>query len=339
MKASKANPIYTAYIIHGKTKYNITPAVVAYDFSEQKKQMAQSVTIDLMNISTKGGGKLSELFSLRDRVYVYADDGSRNDEVFRGYIWTKTFRRGLTDMDLVLKCYDNLIYFQESEVSEYFATGKLSKDVLSTLCSQWGVPLSYSYSSITHSQLALRGTLSDVMVDDVLDLVKERTGKKYVILSIKDVVTIRGVGQNSTVYSFKAGANAINTRVEQTMSGMVTKVVILGKAEDDTDRQPVEATISGNTSQYGTLQKVINRDENTTLADAKKEAQSIIDTDGKPKTEYELQAADVPWIRKGDKVYVDAGDIGGKYLIVTNIDRTITNTSKKMTLTMEEVAA
>ena len=335
MKASAENPIYTTYIIAGQNKYNLTPVVVSLDFSDQKKQMAQCVTIGLMNVQVDGQW-LTSLLKVRQRVFVYADDGTKNEEVFRGYVWIRPYKSGLTDRIITLKCYDDLIYFQESEDAVYFSAGKSSKDVLSTLCGNWGVKLDYKYESITHSKLALRGNLADIIMADVLDLVKDRTGKKYVIRSEKGTVKVLQEGTNSQIYSFKLGQNAISTSSECTMNGMVTKVKILGKADDQTDREPVEATVSGNTSGYGTLQKVISRSENTALADAKKEAQSIIKENGGPKWEYELKAPDVPWIRKGDKVYVNAGDIYNRYLIATSVDRTIDNKGKIITLTLEE---
>lgn len=334
MKASLENPIYTVYLVSGNTKYNLTPALINLDFSDQKKQMAQAVTITVMNVKV-GNSWLANLLKVRQRVYVYADDGSRSEEVFRGYVWTRSYKSSLTDREIVLKCYDNLIYFQESEEAEYFSSGKSTKDVMSTLCGKWGVKLEYSYESITHAKLALRGNLADIFTADILDLVKDRTGKKYVILSKKDTMQVKTVGSNGTIYRFIAGKNAVKTSSECTMEGMITKVVILGKADED-DREPVEATVSGKTSEYGTLQKVISRDENTSLADAKKEAESILKEDGSPKWEYELTAPDIPWIRKGDKVYVSAGDINGLYLIVTSVDRSISNKAKEMTLTMEK---
>lgn len=337
MTASVENPIYSVYIVDGGNKYDISPAVIELDSSDQKKQMAQSFTINLMN-AKMGSGWLSGMLKVRQRVYIYADDGSRNEEVFRGYIWTRGYKSSLTDREIALKCYDNLIYMQESEDAEYFSSGKSTKDVVSTLCGKWGVQLEYSYESITHTKLALRGNLADILTSDVLDLAKDRTGKQYVILSTKDVMQIKTVGSNAAVYKFKAGENAIQASSSCTMDGRITKVVILGKADEE-DRQPVEATISGDTAQYGTLQKLISRNENTSLEDAKKEAQSIIDDNGTPKWEFELIAPDIPWIRKGDKVYVNAGEIANSTLIVTGVDRTISNKQKQMTLTLEPETA
>ena len=175
-----------------------------------------------------------------------------------------------------------------------------------------------------------------LVIDDLLDLVKDRTGKKYVILSEKDVMQIKPLGSNSTIYHFTDKQNTIMTGSDCTMDGMVTKVIILGKA-DENEREPVEATISGDTGQYGTLQDTINRSENTSLADAKKEAQSIIDEKGKPTWEFELKAPDVPWLRKGDKVYVDTDDLKG-YYIVNSIERTISGKKREMTMDLEKAA-
>ena len=333
MEASQLNPIYSVYIVSGTKKYTVTPALTSLNTSGRTKQMAQSATIQLMNVQV-GNSWLTGLLKVRDRVFIYADDGTRNEEVFRGYIWTYGYKATLRGWVISLKCYDNLIYFMESEESTFFASGKRSKDVCKTLCNNWGVELQYSYESITHSKLALRGRLADIFMDDILDPVKDRTGKKYVILSEKDTIYIKTVGSNSTIYHFLSGKNTTQTYSECTMDGMVTKVVIVGKANDD-DRKPIEATVSGKTSEYGTLQKIIDRSENTSLADAKKEAQSIINKDGTPKWEDEIKAPDIPWVRLGDKVYVNAGNIEG-YRIVTGIDRSIDNKHREMTLTLEK---
>ena len=333
MNASKENPIYTACVVAGNTTYDITPALISLDFSDQKNQMAQNVDVNVMNVQVKGVW-LTSIIKVRQRMFIYANDGEKKEEVFRGFIWTWNYQSSLEDRDIIIRCYDNLIYFQESEDSEYFSDGKSTKDVVSSLCKKWGVKLDYKYESITHSKLPLRGDLSNIFKTDILDLVKDRTGKKYVIRSEKDVMKVLTVGQNTTVYNFIAGKNAINTRSECTMQGMVTKVVILGKA-DDNKREPVEATVSQKTDEYGTLQKIISRDENTTLADSKKEAQNILKDGTEPKWEYELLATDIPWIRKGDKVHVSAGNIFKRDLIVVSITRSIDIKGSKMVLTLE----
>lgn len=334
MKASKEHPVYTTFVVAGNTKYDITPAVSALEFNDQEKQMAKSVSIYLLNLQVNGAWITSTL-KVRQRVFIYADDGEKKDEVFRGYIWSRSYKSSLNDRELTLRCYDNLIYLQESEDSQYFTKGKSTKSVCASICDKWGIQLEYSYESITHDKLPLRGDLSSIFTSDVLDLVKDRTGKKYVIISEKDVMKIKTVGQNTTIYHVTSGQNAISTKSTHTMEDVVTKVIILGKA-DDNDRRPVEATVTKNTSQYGTLQKLQDRDEKTTLADAKKEANNILKDQADPKWEYEVQCVDIPWIRKGDKVRIAAGDIDNLVLIAFSISRTIDSKGCKMTLTLRK---
>lgn len=332
MQATKENPKYTAFLIDGSTQYDITPAMEGLSFSEQEQQIAKSATISIANVLIKGQW-LSGIIQARQRVSIYADDGETKDEVFRGVVWTKYYKSALSARNLEVKCYDNLVYFQESEDSLYFPAGKTTKDVVGTICKNWGVGLDYSYESITHGKLVLRGTLADIILTDILEKAKENSGTKYVMISQKDVINIKKAGANATVYQITAKNNAIFTRSEQTMDGMITKVVILGKAGTG-ERKPVQATIEGNTSQYGTLQKLYDRDENTSLADAKKEANTIIKEKGNPTAKFEVQANDIPWIRKGDLVYVNAGAIADRNLLVVGIERSISNNGKIMTLTL-----
>lgn len=330
---SQENPVYTVQVLGESTQYDLTPAVTHIQMTDQENQLAQVATITVSNV-TVGGTTLAKMLKPRQRIFIYANDGSTKDEVFRGVIWNPYYRGSLDSEEITLKCYDNLIYFQESEDSLYFSAGKSTKDLLTTICGNWGVQLDYSYQTITHSKLVLRGKLSDIFISDILDKVKDQTGKRYVLLSIKDTLTVRQIGQNATVYKIGAGNNAMLTRVDQTMDGMVTKVVILGKADKD-ERLPVQATVTGDTAQYGTLQKLYDRDENTSLADAKTEANNILKEKGAPSWSYEVQAHDIPWIRKGDTVSIETAELT-ENLIVASIDRSISNRAKTMTLTLKD---
>lgn len=334
MQASKENPIYTVYAIINGKKYDLTNAVDSIDLSDKMGQMAQSASITVMNVQV-GGVWLTNLLKVRSRVFIYADDGSTKSEVFRGYIWTRPYRASLTERELTLKCYDDLIYFLQSEDADYFSAGKSTEDVVRALCNKWGVELDYQYKSITHAKLALRGTLGDIIINDLLDQVQSQTGEKYVLLQNKGKIQVKSLGSNTTIYQLVAGSNAIRTNSDVTMDGMVTKVIIYGKAEDDDARAPIEAIVTGDTATYGTMQKIITRSENTSLEDAKKEAQALIDQDGTPTWEYEIRTTDIPWLRKGDLVYVNAGDIQSRYLIASDVDREISNKKKEMTITLQ----
>lgn len=334
MSEIKGIPVYSVYIVSGNTKYDVTKAVISQDRAEPKGQIAQRLNLQLADVKV-GDAWLSSLLKARNRVFVYAKYGTQEDEVFRGYLWTRVRNSSLTERELKYTCYDNLIYFQESEDALYFSSGKSTKDIVASICDKWGVKLDYSYDSITHEKMPLKGHLSDIFTDDILDLVKKRTKRKYVIRSEKDTMFVKPVGANTTVYQFIGGKNVTATASGWTMEGVITKIIITGKANSD-GREPIEAEVTGNTSEYGTLQKIQSRSENTSLEDAKIEARNTIDEYGKPKWEYEISGPDIPWIRKGDRIYIEAGEIKGEK-IITEVDRTIDQRTREMILTLEDV--
>lgn len=337
MKPSKENPEYTVVITMATTgeQFELTPILISLELSHPKEQLAQCATLTLMNINHEGRWT-NTMFRVRDRVFIYANDGERHEEVFRGFVWSHSYTSAVDQRELVLRCYDNLIYWQESEDSDFFPKGRTTKDVVQTLFDKWGIPLEYRYESITHDKLPLRGTLADLVTSDILDKVRKQTGVKYAVIMEGDTAVIRTLGDNESWYRVDTGSRAVHTKSDQTMEGMTTKVVILGKADDD-KKAPVEAEVVGDTDKYGTLQKLQDRDEKTTLADAKKEAQSTLDENGEPKWEFELKCGDIPWVRRGDRINVSVGSIYESMMLILGIDRTLSDKEKTMTLTMEAV--
>ena len=325
------NPKYKVAIISKNSiKYDVTGAVTDLVRQEPDGEIAQRATFNLANVEVNGQ-LLSEIFDVMNRVFIYANDGTE-DEVFRGFIWDFNDEQD-KDKNIPVVAYDNLIFFQESEDYHYFSAGYSTKSICATLCGNWGVKLKYNYAYITHPKLPLRGNLADIFLTDLLEEVRKKTGYKSVMRSIKDVVHIDGVGSNTTVYKILGGTdgNAVKTSANKTMNGVVTKVVIIGK-EDKNDRAQVEDVVSGNTSQYGTLQKVVSVSSGTTLAEVKEEAKETIKENGKPKKTYDVTSVDIPWIRKGDRVYVNAGCMNGYYIV-----KSITHNCSNKTMAMEAV--
>jgi len=331
---SKAYPVYTVSILANGSLYDLSDALVSLSLSEHMEELAARCTIRVLNLLVRGQW-LASLLHVRDRVTVTADDGTRQKEVFRGVVWSHDYQSALARRELTLLCYDALIYLQESEDAAYFSDGRNTRSILSALCGNWNIPLQYQYETIIHSKLALKGSLADIVLNDLLDSVQDRTETKYVVLCQNDALCVKHVGTNSTIWSFQAEENAISTQSAVTMDGLITKIFILGNA-DDNGYQPVEAVEAGDTGQYGTLQKIMEREENTALTDAQQEARNILSRAGTPKTSYVVQAVDLPWARKGDLAYINAGGIYQKTLLITGIDRDISPRGAVMTLTLEE---
>lgn len=332
--ASLDNPVYSAAVVTETGKRIVlTKIITALNRDESKGELAQKVSLTIANVKHEGS-YLSALIKERNRIFIYANTGSKAEEVFRGFIWTKSEVSGL-QKELKLVCYDNLIYFQSSEDSVYFSSGKTTKAICKELCENWGVKLNYEYKSITHPKMPLSGTLSDIFLTDLLDEVKKKTGDKYVMRSIKDVIHISPIASNKTIYSLAAKQNAIQCSSEVSMAGMVTRVIITGK-EDEDERKPIETTKSRNTEKYGTLQKVMTSSDADSLAEAKEEAETLLKEKSVPERTYTVEAVDIPWVRKGDRVNLAAGGLKGSFT-VASVSRT--GFAKTMALTLEKYTA
>ena len=329
MKASSNYPIYTVKAVASDgTKYTLNNALTDLILDEPEGALAQSVSISLRNVKV-GSGHLSGCITDDMRIYVNADDGQKKEEVFRGFVWNYDYQSS-TEKEIRVKAYDNLIYLQQSKDCLYFSAGKYSDAIIKSICSKWGIKLSYAYSKIKHSKLPFNNKyISDIIIE-ILEAVRKQTGKKYVIRSVKDTLQINPVGSNTEIYTFKAKKSAISTKSSFSKDSLVTKVVIYGN-EDKNDRRAVAATVNGsNLSKYGTLQDVVTMTSNTTLAEAKKEANEILKEKGKPEREYSLVAPDVPWVHEGDLIKISAGDLSGSFIV-----KGASHDALKKTMTLE----
>ena len=108
---SEYNPKYTVAIqaASTSTKYDITPVVTNLSLSEPDSEIAQKVSISIANVQVDGQ-YLSGIFKVRDRVFVYANDGEKEEEVFRGFIWARGYKSKKAK-ELQFVCYDNLIFY------------------------------------------------------------------------------------------------------------------------------------------------------------------------------------------------------------------------------------
>lgn len=329
--ASMSNPHYTATVLNSAgNKYDITGALTDLMLDEGEGELAQKVTLSLPQL--KHDGKyLTGLIGVHDRLFVFADTGNGAKEVFRGYIWTDVYEKDETK-EITLTAYDRMIYLIESEEYKFYSSGKSTNSIFTDVCESKEITLKYNHESMTHSKLVIRGSLADAFLD-LLEEVRKKTGKRGVIRDTKGEMEVVTEGQNDTVYELVHGneGNLIKTSHSVTLDGIVTKVIILGKEENDT-QAPIRATLTGDTS-YGTIQKIISSSDSDKLDDLKKEGNQRLKDDGKPKREVSAVAIDNPWIRKGDKVHIDDGYVD-TYAIVKSISHDAKNKTMSMELRM-----
>ena len=316
MKAAIDNPLYYVSLLtkKGTVKYDITEILETLKVSDLEGELATAVSLSFANVQV-GTAWLSTLFTAGDVIQVQADNGNGKKSVGTFTLWDKGYDNN-TKKTLSVTAYDSkLIYLQKSEDVQFFPKGQTTEAIVSAICKAWGVSLDFKYASITHELKQWRGDKLAEMIIEVLDEVKNKTGKKYCIYSDNNKLVISERGANTTVYEFAAQKNVLTTSSAITLEGLVTKVIIHSNSDEGV-RSKLEATVTGDTS-YGTLQRVIIRSDNTTLTESKKEANQMIKDDGKPEERFTIEAVDIPWIKKGDKINVAAGDMIGSFYVLS----------------------
>lgn len=331
MEPSITNAVYYVSLLtkKGTVKYDLTDILLSLKISDSEGQLATAVNLTFPNVWIEQENlNLTGLFTVGDVIQVQADNGEGKKNVGTFTIWDRTYESNLKKV-LSVTAYDSkLIYLQKSEDVRLYTKGKDTKAIISDICNAWGVPLTYNYSTTTHALKQWRGTKLSEMILECLEDVRKKTGAKYVLYSDNGKLVISGRGQNQTVYEFSAQKNALSTVSNITLEGVVTKVIIHSHSEEG-ERSKLEATVTGDTS-YGTLQSVIIRSENTALSECKKEAEQAIKDAGKPFQTFILNAKDIPWIKKGDKINVTAGDLVGTYYVTS-----VTHEATDGTMSME----
>jgi len=170
------------------------------------------------------------------------------------------------------------------------------------------------------------------MIYSALNEAKKKGGGKWIVRSKQGKIDVIRPGQNTPVYIFSAYTNVDNINDRQDIEELVTRVKIIG-AEDKEGKAPVVATLDGRT-EFGTLQEVVYQRQFDNAAAAKAAAQDILKERGQPRRRRKVTAPDLPFLRRGDKVKVEAGTLTG-YYIVSSVIHDATN--RIMVMEVEDV--
>ena len=285
---------------------DVTGLCTSMTWGDEKNSIAQKADVTIANIKIEKGF-ISDLIELCSQVIIYVNE----QEVFKGIVWDWSYTSAL-QKELSFTAYDKMIYLTQSKGNTYYSSGKSTQFLVEDICKEWGIAVCYEWESWTHGKIPLKNMEISRQLTTVLDEAQTKLDSKYVMLMEKDTLVIRKKGSNADIYYFH-GKNIESTKDHLTLQGLVTKVLVFGKSEED-QRPPLLETVDGDL-QYGTLQEIITKDSNKTLNDAKKEAQNILKEKGKPEETITVSTVDVPVLRKGDKIKLVAGNLSGYFMI------------------------
>ena len=209
-----------------------------------------------------------------------------------------------------------LYNLQKSQDNFFFRSGTGTKTRINKILGKWKVPLGrYEGPDKKHGKKKYQNKyLSDILLNILDDAVK-KGGKKSVIRMEKGKVSIIPEGSNKDIYVFKG--NNINAAIRnRSIDGLVTRVKVVGRSKEK-GREKTEAVLDGLTK-YGVRQRIYTRGSDESIKDAKKAAQEILNEDGTARLEVTVESPDVPYICKGDMVYIQTRGVRG-YFIVSGI--------------------
>ena len=321
---------YRAYaVLTDGRQLNITGALTAGGWNEGEGEISTRTTMTVANVKFEGK-PLSSTIVPNTIIVITADAGGGEKEVARGFVAEWGPARGSGNRNLALTAYDELFNLQQSQDDRYLPAGTGTKSAITAVFSDWGIPVGqYKGPDKAHAKTLFKAQyLSDIIMA-LLDDAEKHGADHYVVRAVKGKAEVLPIGWNEDIYHFSEDSNTTTTSDKISTTGLVTRVKVMGLADDDGKAAP-EAVVDGLT-EYGIRQRIYNRSADDTLETAKAAAQSIIDDNGQPARVSTVAGPDVPFIRKGDKVHLDTSALKG-FFIVKSINHNIANRTMTMTV-------
>lgn len=294
--------------------YNITDFVHDLSWEENDREISMRISFVVRNDETVKGF-LSTLIKLGSLICISAKDGNgKYKEVARGNVVDWGITRKSTVHDLKCSCYDELHNLQKSQDNFYFRSGTGTKARIKQVLKKWGVPLgTYQGPKKKHGKKKFQNQyLSDILLGILDDAVK-KGGKKCIFRMEKNKVAVVPFGSNRDIYAFRRDCSRESTNTRST-ENLVTRVKVIGTSNKN-GKDDVSATLNGLTK-YGIRQKIYTRGSDETVNQAKKSAKAILDEDGTVDKSLTIHSPDIPYIRKGDIVFVQTGGVAGFYYVM-----------------------
>ncbi len=309
-------------------QYDIKDFIQNLGWEENENEIAVRCSFTARNDNT-AKGCLSDLIKPGCLIGVFASDGgSFDEEVARGYVevWNPEEKSG--GSNLKCTCYDELYKLQKSQDNRYYPSGTGTKSVLQGIFDDWELPQAdYNGPNASHGKTVCNNQyLSDIILQ-FLDDAAKKGEEKCMIRAAKGYTSVLPWGSNETVYVFQV-ENTQSFRQSVSTANLITRVKVVGQADDDGNRS-VDATLNGET-QYGIRQRIYTRGSDESLSDASSAAQEILDGEGKIEKKMTVQSPDVPFIRKGDLVYIRNDFVSDYYYV-----KSIQHNADAYSMTME----
>lgn len=312
------------------TQLDITDIVTDLGWEESEREFSMRISLKIYN--TQYLGKyMSELIQPLTPIIVYVLVNGQSKEVARGTVSSWGIVDSNSTQSIAITAYDELKALRECQDDGYFSDGLSSKQIITSLFDEWGISYDYKGPDVAQTKWVFKKNYISDMIKKVLDDVRKKGKGVYFLRASEGTVCVLERGSNEDVYHFDADTNIVQIQDNFSTESLVTRVKIVGKSTDS-GRPPVEAVVDGHT-EYGVKQIIMERPQDKSIADVTASAQEMLKEKGSLKRTTSLQAPDVPFIRKGDKIRIESGSLQG-YWYITSIRHNADD--KKMTFKVVE---
>ncbi len=298
-----------AVITEGGVIMELTDYMSDLTWQEAKGQLSMKATFTARNDKT-GDKFLSDIVKPGMVFIVLATLGGETREVFRGKIevWNPV-SNGDND---TLKCtaYDDLFPLQKSQDNYTVKKNTRAGKALRKFFKEWDLTIGrYEGPTVKLKKMIFQSkTVADI-ANGILQKAYDMGDDKCFMRAEDGVIDILPYCDNYDIYFFGEDiASEIDER--QSTENLVTRVKIMDK-----ENKKMKAKVDGLT-EYGIRQKMKVMQQDEKLQDAKTEAQQIIDEQGKPERSITVKSPDLPFLRKGDAVYIDIRTSVGYFDVV-----------------------
>lgn len=301
---------------------DITDYVNSLAWSESKGELSMKSQFTARNDKTESG-YLSEIIKPGSLFLIIVTTGKETKEVARGRVevWNPVTEN--ETVELTCTCYDDLYPFQKSQDNYIVKNNTRAYKALSKFFHTWKIPRGfYDGPSIKLKKMVFQQKYLGDIITQILNQAYELGDEKYFMRAADGVIDILPYFDNIDIYFFN-NDNATKIDEKQSTENLVTRVKIMDKAN-----KKMKANVDGLT-EFGIRQIISPMQEGQSLKTAKKLAERVIAERGVIERSIKLSCNDLPFLRKGDVVYVDIGTSVG-YFDVTGV----THQADSYTMTM-----
>ena len=302
-----ANPGLSKYEVVLANKYFLRELIESIELEESLDEIAYRATVKLAITEDFPGISPGQEI----RISGVPFGGSKMIYLLNpGVVWDcDSNNRGQKHLTATL--YDKTIYLAKSEDEFLFPAGQTATQRLTQYATRWKIPLgSVPDTGTVLAKAVYRAQPIYSMIQSDLTETVKKGGKMFRARMTPNGLEFIELGSNQTVWVLDGDQNTEEINQRRSLEGAVTMVKVLGK-ETEGKRTPVLATVIGEISKYGTLQKMLQDEKINTAALAKTRGQKMLS--GVQET-FSVTALDINTIRAGDKVRLNGMD-----LIVTSV--------------------